>query len=244
MLVDRDLWIDAFYNVSGFTKEGLRKDLLEQSHGGGPAELDRPGSNRTRGPRREHKYFKLDPAEAQSCSPRQAAPRRRDSGPIPLTSQSARPRRQPAPKATTLMFTMVSENSGGIFEVKQNLINYLNDGSQTSNSARIMGFDGSPTTTFPSTNSKRWRRGYGGPTVKLGLLRKAQREDSQACSCKRAASSTSRSSRSCLSRPSVSWHSMPDVNVGGIAEGVQFTVAVGGQSRALSQTNGGATSCW
>jgi ABC-type transport system substrate-binding protein len=64
MLIDRDPWIDAFYNVSGFEDGGLPVDDRWDSHymaGESPFWIDPKGRQLGEGAN----YFKYDPAEAK-----------------------------------------------------------------------------------------------------------------------------------------------------------------------------------
>ncbi len=63
MLLDRDLWIDTFYDVSGYRREGLDIDTIWHSHipSGCPDWIDPKGKGLGEGA----KYFQYDLAEAK-----------------------------------------------------------------------------------------------------------------------------------------------------------------------------------
>lgn len=114
MLMDRDAWIDTFFNVSGFEKEGLPVVTRWHSHvgNGAPGWLDPKGKGLGEGAR----YFQHDPTEAKKLL--SAAGFKPD---VPFIYFTSGEHGSQTPKYHEVFTNMLNEGS---FGVKANTITY------------------------------------------------------------------------------------------------------------------------
>ena len=136
MMVDRDLWIDAFFNVESFRKEGLPVDTYWNSHSSAswPSWSDPRGSDLGEGA----KYFKHDPAGAKALL--SAAGYANKPLESTFTYYTNHNESTKTPKKNEVIANMINE--GGLFNLKMVVLDYFGDWRQVCQVSKGTGYDG------------------------------------------------------------------------------------------------------